>query len=100
MCLYKRWLVTQSGKSLIASASRLLLTRCLSLFVLALENPQMSEQGREGRGGEGGGREWVEGEGTYMKERERVKKRQSVHIQTNISKFLDSHFWQILMSGN
>ena len=45
------------GKSLIASVSRLLLTLCLSLFVLALENPQMSEQGREGGVKETGGKE-------------------------------------------
>ena len=34
----------------------------------------------------------MEGEGTYMKEKERVKKRQGAHIQADISKFLDSHF--------
>ena len=49
MCLLLGKSNSTLGKSLIASVSRLpLLRRCLSLFALALENPQMSGQG-EGR---------------------------------------------------
>ena len=50
-------MVTQSGKSLIASY-RGFHWRCLSLFAPALENPQMSaqERGAEGREGRGRGR--------------------------------------------